>query len=164
MRFSPNFRNLAFVAGAVALLAACVSEPSLESSNETEIRIGRLSVIVDHGFAAKAVLAPDSAREAPAEPADTIDAGALDVLYVSLEHTVTRHLALQSDVCALGLVAAELCEDRFHPSWLDARRRVTGARLDRWSDEAQDAILPLWSALCEKAIAKTGNKDFCAIE
>jgi hypothetical protein len=123
-------------------------------------------VILDQSYSAKAVLAPEPFFPLDELPAAANNTDALKTQYLALYLAVLNHAALQAEVCARGLVAPALCGDRYLPRWLvaPARARVTAAALDRWSDEAQGAMLPLWDALCAKAIAKTGNKDFCAIE
>lgn len=153
----------AALAAAVSALAGCASAPP-RISPEVSIRIDRFFVIAGQEIGAIALLAdrpdysviyqtvrgPETARN----------------LYAKLYVVVALQSSIQRDACGMGLVDPGLCRERFRPDWLTAPSlaRPSPELLDFWSAETQNAILPLWHALCVKAAQKSGDPNFCAIE
>jgi hypothetical protein len=162
MRFSRFSRIVA--AGLAALpFAGCASAPP-RISPEVSIRIARFLVIAEQEIGAIALLAnrPDySVVYQTVRGPET-----QQNLYAKLYVAVALQSSIQRDACGMALVDPGLCQERFRPHWLVApgKVRVSAEALDSWSAETQDAILPLWSALCAKAEQKTQNPDYCAIE
>ncbi|MFO1186592.1 MAG: hypothetical protein U1E87_03540 [Alphaproteobacteria bacterium] len=143
-------------------LASCASTPPRIAS-EVSIRIDRFLVIAEQEIRAIALVAdrPDYSAvyqrvEGPETPR---------TLYAKLYVAVALQSSIQRDACGMGLLDPALCA-RYRPAWLvpPSQARPTPEMLDSWSAEAQNAILPLWHALCAKAIEKAQDPTFCAIE
>lgn len=127
------------------------------------IQIGRLEVIVDQESSALTTQAP---QDSPAPAGRPMPGPAADEasLLASLQAAVLYHSSVQAAACRAKVLRQESCES-YEPQWLRApASTVVAVDLQRWADETQDAIVPVWTELCTKAVAKTGNADFCAIE
>jgi hypothetical protein len=163
MRFLRFSRALAAASALAPFFAGCASAPR-EVSPEVSIRIDRFFVIVEQEISAIALLSDRPDYSAIYQTPKGVET--LQKLYAKLYAVAAIQSSLQRDACAPGLVDPSVCKDRFRPAWLVApgRVRVTPEALDLWSAETQNAILPLWSALCAEAERKSQNPDFCAIE
>jgi hypothetical protein len=86
--------------------------------------------------------------------------------YRRLADAVERHNLLNKSACDAGIATGGRCAQPYMPLWYAGRARpdTSPAGLKAMAEEMQNEAVPLWGDVCAKAIAKTGNQDFCAIE
>lgn len=155
---------------ALGALAACATPPAPADAGpdpfDVQIRVGRLGVMVDQGFLAFSQLNSDSVVITRSDLQPSAAKGQEAELHVSLVRTVMDIGLLQGVSCGTVLPEkSEACATGFEPDWAENLNATPSlAEIDMRTDETQAAIMPLWSALCDKAVAKTGNDMFCAIE
>jgi len=137
---------------------AAPGTPSLE----TEIIVGRVEVMQDQAQRGLDLLAGRPVpAESPHEPAEGVDA------YRRLNNAVERYNALRNAGCGAKLLGDEHCgASPYMPLWYAGRARpdTSPAGLAVMAEEMQNQMIPLWGDVCAKAIAKSGDEQFCAIE
>ncbi len=129
---------------------------------ETEIMVGRVEVMQDQTQRGLDLLA---GRPLPAEsthePSDGVDT------YRRLYNAVERYNALRSAACGAKLLGDDHCAaPPYMPLWFAGRARpdTSPTGLAVMAEEMQNQMIPLWGGVCAKAVAKSGDEQFCAIE
>jgi hypothetical protein len=152
---------------ALALLltpAAMAMADGVQSEIDIEILIGRTEVMHDQtarGLALFGVtrVSPDGEQYLPADPNRN--------QYSRLTDAVVRYNNLRDLACGSRVISHPLCfEQRFMPLWYAGRARpdTSPDGLRRMAEDMQNQTVPLWTAVCERAQARSGDKEFCAIE
>jgi hypothetical protein len=83
-----------------------------------------------------------------------------------LHDTVARYNHLREAACRGKAVDGEVCRAApYQPQWYTgAPRRPSGTGLRQMAEGVQNQMTPLWTSVCTKAEAKSGDKHLCAIE
>src|SRR5258706_3701763 len=154
------------VAALVLTLLPCVTAAAGGAQGEIdiEIMIGRTEVMHDQtarGLALFGVThaSPDGEQYLPADPQRN--------QYSRLADAVVRYNNLRDLACGSRVISHPLCsEQRFMPLWYAGRARPDTSQdgLRHMAEDMQNQTVPLWTAVCERATARSGDKDFCAIE
>lgn len=154
--------------GAALVLALMPTATALadgvQSEIDIEILIGRTEVMHDQTARGLVVLGvPQASREGeqllPADPQRN--------QYSRLAEAVVRYNNLRDLACGTRVIQHPLClEQRFMPPWYSNAPRPYTSQDDlrRMAEDMQNRTVPLWSAVCERAEARSGDRDFCAIE
>lgn len=127
---------------------------------EGEVMIGRVEVMQDqtrHGLEVLGLPAP----EIP-----TVDGIHEREPVRRLHDTVGRYNHLREAACLGRAADGEVCKAApYQPQWYTgAARRPSGTGLRQMAENMQNQMMPLWTSVCAKAEAKTGDKHLCAIE
>jgi len=155
----------AFAALALILTpAAAAMADGVQSEIDIEILIGRTEVMHDQtarGLALFGVTgaSTDGQQLLPADPQRN--------QYSRLADAVMRYNNLRDLACGNAVISHPLCsEQHYMPMWFAGRARpdTSPDGLRRMAEDMQNRTVPLWSAVCERAQARSGDKDFCAIE
>jgi len=152
---------------ALALLstpAAAAMAEGVQGEIDLEIVIGRTEVMHDQTARGLVVLgvrqaSPDGEQYLPSDPQHD--------QYSRIAESVVRYNNLRDLACGNRVIQHPLCNGaRFMPGWFNAGRRanIAPAELKRMAEETQNQSTPLWSAVCERAMARSGDRNFCAIE
>ncbi len=160
--------SLRLVALAALALAGCATKPTQAPENfDLSIAVGRLGVMLDHEETALGVLLPDE----PWSPLGTLGGNASSAetfrtQYVQLRLNALHQEAIRTEVCERGVVSGAPCAARALPGWVSSpvQRTPTAIEIEAWTADLQARIMPLWSALCDRARSKTGDAMQCAIE
>ncbi len=144
--------------------AAALAEGGVQGEIDIEIMIGRTEVMHDQTARGLALLgvrqaSPDGEQFLPADPGRT--------QYSRLSDAVVRYNNLHDLACGSRVISHPVCQQqRFMPPWFGngARPDISPNGLRRMAEDMQGETVPLWSAVCERAVARSGDKDFCAIE
>lgn len=144
--------------------AASAAISGAQGEIDVEILIGRTEVMHDQTARGLVVLgvmqaSPDGEQYLPADPERN--------QYARLTDAVVRYNNLRDMACGSRAIANPLCmAQRFMPLWASAGPRPYFAPHDlhRMAEEMQDQTTPLWLAVCDRAKARTGDRNFCAIE
>jgi hypothetical protein len=79
---------------------------------------------------------------------------------------VHRYNIIAVEACGAGVVAAEVCGQRFSPSWLtdapDTARDNTVLRT--MIDDTAAHLEPFWNGICAKAERIAKDEAFCQLE
>lgn len=145
--------------GVIAAMAACASGKAQEDRFALEIQAGRLGVMTSQGLSLLGEETPFPAEETDAAVRARV-ANALRLAAYDLARLKMR-------VCPEGRLEADMCRQDYAPAWALRADRTPPAwpDLERRIDEASGAIMPVWSALCEKARASAGPDDeICPME
>ena len=154
-----------FAALALTLMSTTATiAAGVQSEIDIEILIGRTEVMHDQTARGLVVLgvrqaSPDGEQLLPADPERN--------QYSRLYDAVGRYNNLRDLACSSGVISHSLCnEERFIPLWYAGRARpdTSPDGLRRMAEDMQNRTVPLWTAVCERAEARSGDKDFCAIE
>jgi hypothetical protein len=144
---------------AFAALAACASAKEREDPFALQIQAGRLGVMTNQS---QSLLG-----DAPPLPADESDAATRARIADDLRLAVFDLARLKMRACPEGRLDAALCAEHFAPAWAlradpaPLEWPALGARIDAVSG----AVMPVWSALCEKARENAGPDDeICPME
>jgi len=142
-----------------AALAACASANEREDPFALEIQAGRLGAMTNQG---QSILG-----EAPSIPAAETDPAARARVANDLRTAIFQFATLKMRACTEGKLDASLCKKDFAPDW--ALRSDAAPpdwpELSRRIDAATGAVMPVWSALCEKARENAGPDDeICPME
>lgn len=170
-------RSLVFVASLGLMLSACdelmKSQPSLDPAAaqkqaaldrdamfEGEVMIGRVEVMQDQTRRGLEVLG----LRAPEMPA--VEGNQQHEPVRRLHDTVGRYNHLREVACLGKAADGEVCKSApYQPQWYTgAPSRPTGTGLRQMAENVQDQMTPLWTSVCGKAEAKSGDKHLCAIE
>lgn len=142
-----------------AALAACASAKEREDTFALEIQAGRLGVMTNQG---QSLLG-----EAAATPDGETDPAIRARVANDLRAAIYQFATLKARACTEGKLDPALCRKDFAPDW--ALR--TDAATPDWNELAQridaatGAIMPVWSALCDKARETAGPDDeICPME
>lgn len=124
---------------------------------EGEIMIGRVEVMQDQTRRGLEVLGlnPPAAEAAPErEP------------FRRLQDTVGRYNDLRQFACRARAADGEVCTSApYQPQWAKgARPPASGTNLRQMAENVQDQMTPLWTSVCSKAQARSGDEHLCAIE
>lgn len=155
------------VVAALALIlvpAAAVAAGGAQGEIDVEILIGRTEVMHDQTARGLVVLGvqqatPDGEQLLPSDPERN--------QYSRLIESVVRYNNLRDMACGSRVISHPLCMgQRFMPPWFSAGSRPYWSPDDlrRMAQDMQDQTTPLWLAVCERAEARSGDKNFCAIE
>ncbi len=139
-----------------------VAADEVSLAMNTEIMVGRVEVMQDQTKRGLDVLAglsvpPESAHE-PTEGIDT---------YRRLYNAVERYNALRGSACRAKVLSDADCGGPLYmPIWYAGRARpdTSLSGLATMAEDMQNQMIPLWSGVCEKVVAKSGDDQFCAIE
>jgi hypothetical protein len=152
----------AFVLTLVA--SAALAAGGAQGEIDVEILIGRTEVMHDQTARGLVVLgvaqaSPDGEQLLPSDPDRN--------QYTRLTDAVVRYNNLRDMACGSRVITHPLCmAQRFMPPWFSAGPRPYWSPDDlrRMAQDMQDQTTPLWTAVCERAEARTGDRNFCAIE
>jgi hypothetical protein len=127
---------------------------------EGEIMIGRVEVMQDqtrHGLEVLGLRAPEIPPIEGIQEREPVR---------RLHDTVGRYNHLREVACLGRAADGEVCKTApYQPQWYTgAARRPSGTGLRQMAENVQDQMTPLWTSVCAKAQAKTGDKHLCAIE
>lgn len=140
-------------------LAACASGHAEDDNFASEIQAGRLGVMTNQS---RSLLG-----EEPPFPAEETDAATRARIADSLRVSVYDFAQLKMRACPEGRLEPALCQKDYAPSWALRTDKTPPdwRELKRRIDEASGAIMPVWSALCEKARETAGPDDeICPME
>ncbi|MBI1211122.1 MAG: hypothetical protein GC190_06635 [Alphaproteobacteria bacterium] len=87
--------------------------------------------------------------------------------YARILEAVVRYNNLRDMACGSRAINHPLCGGgRFMPPWfsMGPRHYMVQGDLLHMAQEIEDRTTPLWAAVCERAEARTGDREFCAIE
>jgi len=144
--------------------AALAAIGGAQGEIDVEILIGRTEVMHDQTARGLVVL---GVSQASADGEQYLPAEAEHNQYARLTDAVVRFNNLREMACGSHVINTPLCAaQRFIPPWFSTgeRRYVTAQDLLRMAQDVQDQTTPLWTAVCERAEARTGDRNFCAIE
>ena len=144
-------------------MAAALAD-SVQGEIDIEIMIGRTEVMHDQTARGLALLgvsqaSPEGEQFLPADPRRN--------QYSRLTDAVVRYNNLRDMACGNRVISHPLCDgEHFLPLWYAGRARpdTSPDGLRRMAEDMQSQTVPLWTAVCERAEARSGDKDFCAIE
>ncbi len=146
-------------AALVLALAACASGHAEDDNFAWEIQAGRLGVMTNQS---QSLLG-----EEPPLPAEETDAAVRARIANSLRLSVFDFARMKMRACPEGKLDAALCQKDYAPAWAlrSDKTPPDWRELKRRIDEASGAIMPVWSALCEKARETAGPDDeICPME
>lgn len=144
---------------ALFTLAACASSHAEDDNFAWEIQAGRLGVMTAQS---QSLLG-----EEPAFPAEETDAAVRTRIADGLRLAVFDFSRLKIRACPEGRLEPALCQKDYAPSWAlrSDKTPPDWKELKRRIDDASGAIMPVWSALCEKARETAGPDDeICPME
>lgn len=83
-----------------------------------------------------------------------------------LHDTVGRYNHLREIACLGRAADGEVCKSApYQPQWYTgAKRPSNGTGLRRMAEHMQNQMTPLWTSVCARAQARTGDEHLCAIE
>ena len=159
MRSKASLLFLALVSCVGCACADSVAAIRNDADLESEIMIGRTEVMHDQTARGLAVLGviqlPNEDAQRPPDERPPFE---------RLHSEVERYNQLHDIACGSRAISTPVCgEVRYSPPWY-ARPDTSAGGLKRMAEDMQGHTMPLWSAVCARATAKTGDKDFCAIE
>lgn len=155
-------RAIGITAAGAALvlgLAACASGHAEDDNFAWEIQAGRLGVMTNQS---QSLLGEETSF-----PAEETDAAVRTRIANSLRLSVYDFARLKMRACPEGRLEQALCQKDYAPAWaLRSEKTPPDWReLKRRIDEASGAVMPVWSALCEKARETAGPDDeICPME
>ena len=147
-----RFFHKSAVAAAVLSAAGCASAQEPIDPFDMSIRAGRLGVMT--GRSAELL------GERPESPANEDDSGERARIADDLRIAVYDLARLKMDACPQGKLSPTLCKSDYAPAWGLRRDAAppSWAELYRRIADAHEAIMPVWSELCDAARAKA-NAD-----
>jgi hypothetical protein len=145
-------------------IAASAATGGAQGEIDVEILIGRTEVMHDQTARGLVVL---GVMQASGDGEQYLPADSERNQYSRLTDAVVRYNNLRDMACGSRAITDALCmAQRFMPEWFSAGPRPywSADDLRRMAQDMQNQSAPLWSAVCERATARTGDKSFCAIE
>jgi hypothetical protein len=154
------------VAALVLILVptAAAAASGAQGEIDVEILIGRTEVMHDQTARGLVVL---GVQQASADGEQFLPSDPERNQYTRLADAVVRYNNLRDMACGSRVITHPLCmAQRFMPPWFAAGPRPYWSPDDlrRMAQDMEDQTTPLWSAVCERAEARTGDRNFCAIE
>lgn len=155
---------LAAAAFSLLLVPAVAAAASGGQELDVEILIGRTEVMHDQTARGLSVLGviratDDGEQYSPSDvPRDP---------YRRLTDAVVRFNSLRDLACGTHVIVAPVCAGpRYTPAWVLPTTRPVNRPEDlrRMAEDLQSKTMPLWLAVCDRAKARTGDRNFCAIE
>jgi hypothetical protein len=146
------------------LVPSATAAAGVQGEIDVEILIGRIEVMHDQTARGLSVL---GVMQGPADGEQNVPADPLRNQYARLNDAVVRYNNLRDMACGSRAINHPLCGGvRFNPSWYSTSVRAywTPDDLRRMAEEVQRQTMPLWLAVCDRAKARTGDRNFCAIE
>jgi hypothetical protein len=149
-------------ASVVFLHAALPAWSDVHGEIDLEIVIGRTEVMHDQTARGLTVLGVHQARG----DGELLGERARHDQYARIADAVVRYNSLRALACGARVIQHRLCYGaHFAPPWYArGRAHVRPHDLRRMAEEMQRQTVPLWTAVCDRARQRSGDRDFCAIE